>query len=124
MTASNDWERWQGSWQAEQLGRAELDALIEKTRRARVAVAATRVLSGVVAVAALLVVAAALRHAGNALEYSLGVVVTLGIIATWAVDASNHARALDRVESGPDEYAAVRRALCARRIRFGTEISI
>jgi hypothetical protein len=118
MTKSGDWEQWQGSWQSEQIKAETLDVLIDRTGRARAAVALTRVLSGAVAVIALLIVAAALRHAGNPLERSLGVVVALGIIAAWAADAANHARALERVESGPDEYAAVRRALCARRIRF------
>ncbi len=117
MTTS-DWEQWQGSWQSEQIKAEVLDVLIDRTRRARSAVALTRVLSGVAAVFALLVVAAALYHAGNALEITLGGIVALGIIATWAVDSSNHARALESVEAGPEEYAAVRRALCSRRIRF------
>jgi hypothetical protein len=117
MTTS-DWEQWQGSWRSEQIGLTEVDALIAKTRRARAAVTVTRVLSGTVTVIALLVVAAALYHAANAIELSLGVIVAVGIIATWAVDASNHARALESVEAGPEEYAAVRRGLCARRIRF------
>jgi hypothetical protein len=115
---TGDWEQWQGSWQAEQIKAEVLDVLIDRTRRARTAVAVTRVFSGAVAVIALLVVGAALYHAANGLEIALGTVVALGIIATWAADSSNHARGLESVESGPEEYAAVRRALCARRIRF------
>jgi NADH:ubiquinone oxidoreductase subunit 3 (subunit A) len=118
MTTTQDWEQWQGSWRAESMSGVQLDALIAKTARARRAVAATRILSGVAAAIALLVVAAALRHAGNAFERALGLVVAVGIIGTWLLDARNHGHALDRVESGPDEYANVRRELCARRIRF------
>ena len=109
MTTTQDWEQWQGSWRAESMSGAQLDALIARTARARRAVVATRVLSGAVALIALLVVAGALRHAGNAFERTLGVVVALGIIGTWVLDVSNHGQALTKVESGPDEYANVRR---------------
>src|SRR5258708_1364860 len=117
MTTS-DWEQWQGSWQSEQIKVELLDVLIERTKRARAAVAVTRVLSGGAAGFALLIVAAALYHPANGLEIALGTVVALGILTTWAVDSSNHGRALESVEAGPEEYAAVRRALCSRRIRF------
>src|SRR5258708_29979806 len=117
MTTS-DWEQWQGSWQSEQIKAEVLDVLIDRTRRARSAVALTRVLSGVAAVFALLVVAAALYHAGNALEITLGGIVALGIIATWAVDSSNHARALESVEAGAGEEAGVRRRPGVRAVWF------
>ena len=78
----------------------------------------TRALSGVVAAFALVIVAAALRHAGNPLERTLGVIVGMGIVGAWLFDASNRRRVLDKVESGPEEYAAARRELCTRRIRF------
>jgi hypothetical protein len=118
MTSMQDWEQWQGRWKGEPMSANELRALVDRTTRARAAVAATRVVSGVVAVFALLVVAGALQHAANAIELTLGIVVAIGIITAWSLDASNRRRALDKVESGPEEYAAVRRELCVRRIRF------
>jgi hypothetical protein len=118
MMTTGDWERWEESWRAVGTTRAELDAMIGRTRRARRAIVLVRFLSVGVAVTALAVVAAALRHAGNPFEVALGLVVGIGIAAAWFADTVNQRRALDKVEALPSEYLATRRALCLRQLRF------
>src|SRR5215470_1227205 len=118
MNGTRVWEQWEESWRADRPSAAELEAMIARTRRARRGLTLVRLLSGALAVAALAVVAAALRHAGNALEIALGIVVSIGIVAVWSLDSLNHRRAVEHVEAPADEYRAARRALCLRQERF------
>jgi len=72
----------------------------------------------VVAIVALGIVGAALRHAANVFEAALGLVVAVGIAAVWLLDAINRGSAAEKVEAPADEYRATRRALCIRQVRF------
>ena len=118
MTAAYEWDRWEESWRSSRASTAELEALIARTRSARRAIRVVRGLSVALALVSLAIVAAALRHAGNALEITLGVIVACGIVAVWISDARNQRHESEKVEALPDEYRATRHALCTRRIRF------
>jgi hypothetical protein len=119
MTAPRpDWERWEEGWRGSRASAADLDALIARTKRARRGVLLIQFLSMALALVSLGVVAAALRHAGNAFEKTLGVVVSVGIVGVWVLGVANQRRATERVEAPADEYRATRRTLCLRRERF------
>lgn len=118
MTMRGDWGDWEDLWRTKRTAPAALDAMIERTRRARRALWFMRCFSAVVALIALAVVAAALRHAGNRLEIALGVAVGVGIVAVWLMDVVNQRDATLKVEAPAEEYLATRRALCVRQIRF------
>src|SRR5215831_11469121 len=113
-----EWLEWEQLWQSDRTSTERLEELIERTRRARRSLWLLRVLATAVAVIALAVVAAALRHAGNPFEVTLGAVVGIGIIAVWTMDVANQRHAAAKVEAPTDEYAATRRALCVRQVRF------
>ncbi|HVH09185.1 MAG TPA: hypothetical protein VM736_05255 [Gemmatimonadales bacterium] len=82
-TGPGDWERWQAEWQRTGgAGAAPPDAAREMAR-ARRAVIGARLLESAIAGAAILVTAAALRHAGNPFEAGLGLVVGGLIGALW-----------------------------------------
>lgn len=118
MTTSHEWDRWEESWRAARSSQAELDGLVARTQRARRGCVLVRMLSTALTVAALAVVAAALRHAGNPVEASLGLVVAAGIVAVWLANARNQRRDGEQVEAAAIEYRAARRDLCGRQIRF------
>ena len=86
-TPDRDWERWQALWR--RAGSADAVALAEgaprQIARARRGLLLARLVEGSVAGAAILVTAAALRHAGNPLEAGLGLVVgvSIGILWIW-----------------------------------------
>lgn len=118
MMSTSGWSEWEELWRADRTPPARLEEFIGRTRRARRGLMVMRVLPGLLALVALGVVAAALRHAGNGLEVTLGVVVGIGIIAVWLMDVGNQRRAAAKVEAPAEEYIAMRRALCLRRLRF------
>jgi hypothetical protein len=118
MTRGGEWLEWEQLWQSDRTSTARLEELIERTRRARRSHWLLPLLSAAVAVVALAVVAAALRHAGNAFEITLGVVVGIGIVAVWLMDVANQRHAAANVEAPADEYVATRHALCVRQVRF------
>lgn len=118
MMTRGEWVEWERLWQSDRTSEEHLEALIERTRRARRSLGLLRVLSTALAVVALAVVAAALRHAGNPFEVTLGVVVGIGIVTVWMMDLANQRHAAAKVEAPADEYVAMRRALCVRQVRF------
>ena len=118
MMSTSGWSEWEELWRGDRTSPARLEELIERTKRARRNLMVLRVVPGLLALVALGVVAAALRHAGNALEITLGAVVAVGIIAVWLMDVSNQRQAAEKVEAPAEEYMAMRRALCVRRLRF------
>jgi hypothetical protein len=118
MMSTSGWPEWEELWRADRTPPARLEEFIERTKRARRALMVMRVVPALLALVALAVVAAALRHAGNAFEITLGLVVGIGIIAVWLMDAGNQRRAATRVDAPAEEYTAMRRALCVRRRRF------
>lgn len=118
MKPTAEWHDWEELWRGARRSRAELDAMIERAKRVRRSVRVMRVLPGALAFIAIGVVASALRHAGNIFELTLGAVVAIGIGAVWLIDLGNQRREGDHVEAPAEEYAAARRALCLRQIRF------
>lgn len=118
MMTRGEWVEWERLWQSDRASGEHIEALIERTRRARRSLRLLRLLSTAIAVVALAIVAAALRHAGNPFEVTLGVVVGIGIVAVWMMDAANQRHATANVEAPADEYVAMRRVLCARQVRF------
>lgn len=118
MTAASEWEQWEARWRAARTSAADLDALIARTTRARRNVVLVHHLSTAMAVAGIAVVVAALRHAGNAFEVALGLIVALGIAAVWRVDVANRRSAADKLDAPDDDYRAARRVLCLRQDRF------
>ena len=113
-----DWQTWEEEWRAGRAPEAELGAIVERARRARRAAAALRLLSLALALFALAVVAAALRHAGNRFEVALGWVVGSGIVAVWLLDAFDRRDAAAALAAPADDYRAARAALSRRRLRF------
>ena len=118
MKPTGEWLEWEELWRADRTSPERLEQLIERTRRARRSIWLMRRLSTVVAVVALAVVGAALRHAGNVFEISLGLVVACGIAVVWVMDLINRRQAAGKVEAPSEEYIAMRRALCVRQDRF------
>src|SRR5882757_1772022 len=120
MMSTSGWSDWEELWRADRTPPARLEEFIERTKRARRSLMVMRVVPGLLALVALGVVAAALRHAGNAFEVTLGVVVGVGIVVVWLMDLGNQRRAAEKVEAPAEEYIATRRALCVRRLRFAS----
>ena len=120
MMSTSGWSEWEELWRGDRTSPARLEEFIERTKRARRSLMVLRVVPGLLAFVALGVVAAALRHAGNAFEITLGVVVAVGIIAVWLMDVGNQRRWAEKVDAPAEEYLAMRRALCIRRLRFGS----
>lgn len=118
MTRGGEWLEWEQLWRSDRTSPARLEELAGRTRHARRGIWALRLLSTAVAAVALAIVAAALRHAGNAFEVTLGIVVGIGIVAVWVLDLQNQQHGAAKVEAPADEYAATRRALCVRQMRF------
>jgi hypothetical protein len=118
MTTTGEWDRLEANWRAARTSSAVLEAMIERTRRDRRAILLVRVLSTVLALVALGIVGAALRHAANAFEAALGLVVAVGIATVWWLDAMNQGNDAEKVEAPANEYRAARRALCIRQDRF------
>ena len=118
MTRGGEWPEWEQLWQSDRTSASRLDALVERSRRARRSIWLLRLLSTTLAVVALAIVAAALRHAGNPFEIALGTVVGMGIVIVWVIDLQNQRHGATNVEAPANEYAATRRALCVRQVRF------
>jgi len=116
--SAHDWDLWGEQWRASRASPEELDALSAQTRRARRAIVMLRLRSTALAIAALAVVAAALRHASNAFEIALGLTVGIGIAGVWLADVVNQNDAREGAEAPANEYRRVRRALCKRQVRF------
>jgi hypothetical protein len=118
VTAPREWDEWGARWRTARTSPAELEAMIERTTHARRAIALVRVLSTALAVAALAIVGAALRHAANPFEAALGLAVGVGIGVVWLIDAINQREAHAGAEAPAGEYRRARRARCVRQDRF------
>src|SRR5205823_3817529 len=95
-TAPGDWAQWQADWQrAGHLADAAQDAS-RQIARARRGLLVARLVESAVAGAAILITAAALRHAGNPFEAALGLVVGVGIGVLWI----RRIRLRDREDAG------------------------
>src|SRR5207302_4731602 len=90
------WERWQALWRrAGDAGAVAQDAP-QQIARARRGLLVARLVESAVAGAAILITAAALRHAGNPFEAALGLVVGASIGVLWI----GRMRLRDREDTG------------------------
>jgi hypothetical protein len=95
-TSSRDWERWQALWRrAGNAGAVAQDAR-QHIATARRGLLVARLVESAVAGAAILITAAALRHAGNPFEAALGLVVGASIGVLWI----GRIRLRDREDAG------------------------
>ena len=112
----SDWEQLQTEWQrAGQIAAADATQLIAKARRMQVA---HRLIEGAIAGIAILVTAAALRHAGNPFEAALGMIVGIGIAGVWL----QHGRLRSKEDSGltgsSTKHLDVLAGVCRQQLRL------
>jgi hypothetical protein len=81
--APRDWEAWQALWRRAGDAGAVAREAPRQLARARRALLVARLVESAVAGAAILITAAALRHAGNPFEAGLGLVVGVSVAALW-----------------------------------------
>ncbi|HYL55902.1 MAG TPA: hypothetical protein VEU73_10060 [Gemmatimonadales bacterium] len=92
----NGWESWQADWRRAGSADAVAHSAPRYLVRARLRLVVARIIENIVAAAAILITAAALRHAGNAFEAGLGLVIGIAIGALWI----QRARIRDREDAG------------------------
>ncbi len=95
-TPQNGWESWQAEWRRAGSAGTVAQGAPRYLARARLRLLTARVIESAVAGTAILVTAAALRHAGNAFEAGLGLVVGIAIGVLWI----QRARIRDREDAG------------------------
>ena len=95
-SSPNGWESWEAEWRRAGSADTVAQSAPRYLARARLRLVFTRLIENVVAAAAILITAAALRHAGNAFEAGLGLVVGIAIGALWI----QWARIRDREDAG------------------------
>jgi len=117
-TLPRDWDRLSATWLGQPVTSADLEAMLDRSARTRRALRLLPLLSLGVTAISLAFIAAALRHAGNVFESTLGMLVGLGICVAWMADLADRRLAVAAVEANPETYAAVRRIYCGRRLRF------
>ncbi len=93
---SNGWETWQSEWRRAGSADTVAQGAPRYLARARLQLLFARLVESAVAAAAILITAAALRHAGNAFEAALGLVVGVAIGALWI----QRIRIRDREDAG------------------------
>jgi hypothetical protein len=95
-SSPNGWESWEAEWRRAGSADTVAQSAPRYLVRARLRLVFARLIETVVAAAAILITAAALRHAGNAFEAGLGLVVGMAIGALWI----QWARIRDREDAG------------------------
>lgn len=117
-TSPGEWERWQADWQ--RVGRVEKAAqdAPRQIARARRGLIVARLIESAVAGAAILVTAAALRHAGNRFEAGLGLVVGISIAALWLQRMRLRAREDAGVAGSSPEHLAALTSVRREQVRL------
>ena len=119
-----DWERWQGEWQrsedAEPVARHAREQIASGRRELLVA----RLVESAVAGAAILITAAALRHAGNPFEAGLGLVVGSCIAALWIKRIRLREREDSAVAAGSAQHLEVLGSVRRQEVRLAQFIWI
>ena len=118
MIARDEWDDWGARWRADRQPAMQLDEVLGGVARARRSLLLTRALSLAIAVSALGVIAVALRHAGNPVEATLGLVVGAAIAAAWFADAANRRRSIASDYAAATDHPQFRREVCLRQLRF------
>ena len=117
-TAPGDWERWQGEWQRTGDAEAVARHAPEQIARGRRELLFARLIESVVAGVAILVTAAALRHAANRFEAGLGLVVGSCIAALWIQRIRLREREDSAMVAGSAQHLAVLGSVRRQEIRL------
>ena len=118
----SDWEQLQAEWQrAGELAAADATQLIAKARRGRLV---HRLIEGVVAGAAILITAAALRHAGNPFEAALGLIVGIAIAALWVQHGRLRVKEDGAVSASSPMHLDVLASVCRQQVRLARFVRI
>jgi hypothetical protein len=118
MTAPDDWQEWREVWQEGRATEAALEQPVERVGRARRTLTLTSAAEAALVVAALGGLGAALRHAADAVEMALGLLVATAVIMTWAIHAVARRREAGAAAVAASEYVAVMRRLRRRQLQF------
>jgi hypothetical protein len=117
-SSPNGWESWEAEWRRAGSADTVAQRAPRYLARARLRLVFTRLIENIVAAAAILITAAALRHAGNAFEAGLGLVVGMAIGALWI----QWARIRDREDAGvatsSPQHLAVLESMKRQEIRL------
>ena len=116
--APRDWEQWQADWQRAGLAATSAQDASRQIAKARRGLVVTGFIESAVAGAAILVTAAALRHAGNRLEAALGLVVGIGIAALWVQRIRLRAIEDAGVAGSSPEHLTVLTSVRGRQVRL------
>jgi len=112
----SDWEQLQADWQrAGERAAADATQLIAKARRGRLV---HRLIEGAVAGAAILITAAALRHAGNPFEAALGLIVGIAIAALWVQHGRLRVTEDGAVSESSPMHLDVLASVCRQQVRL------
>ena len=117
-TLSREWERWQALWRRAGNAGAVAQAAPRQIARARRGLLVTRVVESAVAGAAILITAAALRHAGNPFEAALGLVVGVSIGILWISRMRLRDREDAAVAGGSSGHLAVLESVRRQEVRL------
>ena len=118
MTVPDDWQRWREAWQEGRAATPALDRPVERVRRGRRTHAVTGAAEIALVVVAVGGVAAALRHAADAVETALGLSVAVAVVVTWVLHVAARRREARGAVAVASEYVAVMRWLRRRQLRF------
>lgn len=125
-TPGRDWERWQALWRGAGAGSAGAGVpdAARQFARGRRALVFARLVESAVAGAAILITAAALRHAGNPFEAALGLVVGVGIGLLWIQRIRTREREDAAVATSSPGHLAVLERLRRQEMRLAQFIWI
>ena len=121
---ARDWERWQALWQGAGISRGGVQDAARQIARGRRRLLFTRLVESAVAGAAILITAAALRHAGNPLEAALGLVVGACIGILWIQRIRLREREDAGVAASSPEHLAVLERVRRQEVRLARFIWI
>ncbi len=119
-----DWERWQDEWQRSEGPEAVARDATRQIARGRRELLVARLVESAVAGAAILITAAALRHAGNPFEAGLGLVVGSCIAALWIKRIRLREREDSAVAAGSAQHLEVLGSVRRQEVRLAQFIWI
>lgn len=121
---ARDWERWEALWRRAGSAGAVLQDAPRQIARGRRRLLVARLVESAVAGAAILITAAALRHAGNPFEAALGLVVGVGIGILWIQRIRVREREDAGVAATSPEHLAVLERVRRQEVRLAQFIWI
>ena len=121
---ARDWERWEALWRRGGSAGAVIQDAPRQIARGRRRLLVARLVESAVAGAAILITAAALRHAGNPFEAALGLVVGVGIGFLWIQRIRVREREDAGVAATSPEHLAVLERVRRQEVRLARFIWI